>query len=246
MKINSIEFSVWYKELTFNPIDKIKDLEQALTSKFTTPFLVNNREPYVDIALPRIVGNNKENDTLFDMTLINLCYQRRYHDNAMMQDAIMEINENLQYFYDVLKDIYDVDALFASIKVDVTFNNNFIDDIAKKYLKGSNNNIEDLVIKEGFNKDDKYYVNWTISANKEISYDITIQSGAKPNEGDMFSRSMITSLKNARVGSSNKNICLEINDRLSYNNDDTYRLDKEKIRDLIYEFKLLFEQIDKY
>mgnify|MGYP004581100385 CR=1 FL=1 len=107
MKINSIEFSIWYKELTFNPIDKINDLEQALTSKFTTPFLVNNREPYVDIALPRIVGNNKENDTLFDMTLINLCYQRRYHDNVMMQDAIMEINENLQYFYDVLKDIYE-------------------------------------------------------------------------------------------------------------------------------------------
>ena len=29
MKINSIEFSIWYKELTFNPIDKIKDLKQG-------------------------------------------------------------------------------------------------------------------------------------------------------------------------------------------------------------------------
>ena len=55
----------------------------------------------------------------------------------------------------------------------------------------------------------------------------------------MITRSMLVSLNNSKECCDLVNNVIEINNRLSYNNDDSYLVQKNDLRDLLFEFKML-------
>ena len=246
MEIKQAVISFWYKELEYNPMCKVGELENSLASYFPGPFLINEQEPFVNISMPRIIAraNNEIFHSVFNMTLVNANLNIGFN-NGEKDDIVLKINEMMQGMYDVLKEIYDISVVYSSIKLEIIERIEETLDVQKELLADTNHNLEDFMVKRSLLKDNKYYLNEITTVTKEVKVDIKVPKNVKPNEGDMMARSMLISLKDSKVIGNIKNTILEINDRLAYNNDPTYLVDKDSLRNLLFEFKLLLDEYTK-
>ena len=238
MKLKQAIISFWYKELEYNPICKVNELENGLSNYFNKPFLINNQEPFINIGMPRIVATS-ENNYSFNMSLVNANLIINLNDLEDIDNMILSINEMMQLIYDLLIEVYDLDIIYTSIKIEIS---EFVDNKEKiqKDILISRDNYEDFLVKTSICKDDKYYINKTISLVKEIKVDIKLPKNAPLNDNDMLTRTMLVSIDN-NTSKDVKNSVLEINNRLHYNKDDEFIVKKSDIRDLLYEFKLLLK-----
>jgi len=236
-KVNKVIISYWFKELMINPISKIEELENSLNKMFNRPFMVNNMEVGYNLSIPRIQAINSDKTMLFTMSLVNANLSIHYNEEVSYDDIILMINENIQLFYDLLKEIYDVEIVYTSIKMELVKE----EDNPCLYLKDKLNledmEYEDLSFKKVICKDDTYYINYMFNTGKEINFNIGVKGSVKPSQNDMFDRSMLISLSDADVTKRTFNTVVEVNDRLAFNNDGTYLTTKENIRGMISEFK---------
>lgn len=235
-KVNNVIISYWYKELSNNPINKIEEIENRLNTMFVKPFLVNNMEVGYNLSIPRIETMSSDKKLLFTMSLINANLSINYADNVDYDEVILTINKNIQLFYDVLKEIYDVEIIYTSIKMELIKEDKegFRYFINKFNL--DNDEYEDFSFKKVIRKDDVYYINYLINTGKEINFNIDFK-GSKPNQNDIFDRSMLISLSDANISKNVLNTVIEINDRLAFNNDNNYLTTKENIRGMVSEIK---------
>lgn len=228
-----------------NPISKIEELENSLNKMFNRPFMVNNMEVGRNISMPRIQSISSDKTMLFTMSLVNATLSVHYNEEVSYDDIILMINENTQLFYDLLNEIYDVEIVYTSIKMELMKE----DDNPCLYLKDKldleDMEYEDLSFKKVICKDDTYYINYMFNTGKEINFNIGVKGSVKPSQNDMFDRSMLISLSDANVTKRTFNTVVEINDRLAFNNDGTYLTTKENIRGMISEVKdILNNKID--
>lgn len=244
-KINNVIISYWYKELDNNPISKIEDLENSLNTMFVKPFLVNNMEVGHNISLPRIQAISSDKRLLFTMSLVNSNLSIHYNDEVDYDEVVLMINENIQLFYDVLKEIYDVEIVYTSIKLELSKDDKKPCDYFVNKFDLDDDDYEDFYFKKVICKDDIYYINYLVNTGKEISFNIEVKGDVKPSQNDMFDRSMLISLQDANVSKRTLNTVIEINDRLAFNNDSSYSTTKENIRGMISEVKdILNKEID--
>lgn len=243
-KVNKVIISYWFKELMINPISKIEELENSLNKMFNRPFMVNNMEVGRNISMPRIQSISSDKTMLFTMSLVNANLSVHYNEEVSYDDIILMINENTQLFYDLLKEIYDVEIVYTSIKMELMKE----DENPCLYLKDKLNledmEYEDLSFKKVICKDDTYYINYMFNTGKEINFNIGVKGSVKPSQNDMFDRSMLISLNDANVTKRTFNTVVEINDRLAFNNDGIYLTTKENIRGMISEVKDILNKID--
>lgn len=239
-KVNNIIISYWYKELNTNPISKIEELENNLGSIFPKPFLVNNMEVGINLSMPRIQTMTSDKTMLFTMSLVNATLSIHLIEKKDYDEVVLMVNENIQLFYDLLKEIYDVEIAYTSIKVDLTQENNKACKYFIENLKLEHDDYEDLSFKKVIKKDDTYYISYLISTGKEINFNIELKNNVRPSENDMFDRSMLISLSKANVNKQLLNTTIEINDRLAFNLDEDYLTTKENIRGMISELKDVF------
>ena len=247
MQVRNIVLSFWFSELDYNPIDKVNELENNLGMYFQKPFFINETKPYVNLVMPRIMAYSLDKKSDLNISLTNMVSNIQVLNNFTDNDEVMMyVNEKMQLLFDILRDIYDVEVLYSSIKVELF---NKIPDISLKMqkilLKEANDNLEDFILKRGLKKDNKYYVNYTISTTKEINVDIKLKEGVEPRNDDMLIRSMLVSLENTKVGSEILNNVIEVNDRLSFNNDASFRETNDSLRDLLFEFRKIFYEETK-
>lgn len=238
MNLKQAIISFWFKELEYNPICKVGELESHLKGDFKEPFLINEQEPFINIGLPRIAAKSDNMQCVFNMTLVNANLNIAFN-NEDKDQAILLINEKLQLVYDALKEVYDLKIVYASIKVEYSEKIEDSTSFVKSILAKPNDELEDFMLKTSIKKDDKYYINHVITTTKEINVDLKLPSNIKPNDSDMMMRSMLVSLKNGKIIGDIKNIVLEINNRLAYNLNPEYLVLKDDIRDLLFEFKKL-------
>ena len=239
MKFKQAVITYWFCELEYNPISKVGELESNLGSFFKSPFLINEQEPFINIGMPRIIANGINNDINFSMSLVNMNLNINLMNFNDIDDIVLKINELSQTLYDVLSDVYDLKILYASIKIEVSENIRDKFKIQKEYLLNNEFEYEDFLIKTSFGKDNKYYINNTVTISKEVKIDIKMPNKALPNEADMLTRSMLVSLDGNNSCVDVKNKVNEINNRLSYNLDKNFYVSKDELRDLLFEFKML-------
>lgn len=238
MKTNNIIISYWFKPLDYNPITKIQELEKSLED-FIKPCLVSNAPICHNLNIPRIQTTNKERNSFFSISMINCIVNLNVKDKDY-DELVLFINENMQLYYDMLKDIFDIDILYSSIKME--FQEKNIDAnkfLMKKYdLRGED--LEDISIKK-VSKSDDYYINYNICSGHEINYNFTISNQEeRPTDEDLYFRGMVTSVKDAVSEIPILSIGIEINDRYAFNKDPNYKTTKESIRGMIQELKKLF------
>ena len=139
-KIQNINISYWFKELDFNPKEKINELQNEFNSIIDTPFLYNEEDIGKLISMPRIEGISKDKKYLFNMSLINANLFIDVGD-LDYDDVILLINEKVQVIFDILKDVYDLDIIYTSIKLQM------INDNDVNFLKEKLNLKENLILK---------------------------------------------------------------------------------------------------
>lgn len=235
-KIKNIIISYWFNELTFNPKDKITDLEKELSSIFNSSFMYNEESINHLISMPRIQGISIDKKYLFQMSLINANISISVND-LEQDEIVMLINNNVQFFYDILKTVFNLKILYTSVKIEmVEEKEDAANVLAKKYQLEET--YEDFSIKKGFIKDD-YYINYILNSGKEFNFDI--KRNDKDLEQDIFDRTLITSLSKAHLNKEFILKIIEINDRYAFNKDENYESTKENIRGMIIELKKILE-----
>ena len=238
MNFKQAFITFWFKELDYNPICKVGELEERLQGQFKVPFLINDCEPFINIALPRIVANSLNNSCFFNMTLVNANLNILFKEEDKEQ-VMLIINEKMQLFFDILMEVFDLKIIYSSIKIEYSEKIDNVLDYAKEVLIENDSLLEDLMVKTSVRRDEKYYINYIVNTTKEVNVNIKLPSKIKPLESDMMARSMLVSLQDGEIIGDIKNHVLEINNRLLYNNDHNYLVNKDSIRDLLYEFKNL-------
>lgn len=245
MKTNNIIISYWFKPLDYNPISRIQELEKCLDD-FIKPCLVSNAPISHNLNIPRIQTTNKERKSFFSLSMIN-CIVNLNVEGKDNDELILFINENMQLYMDILKDIFDIDIIYSSVKME--FQEKDIDAnkfLIKKYdLKGKD--LEDINIKKVERVDD-YYISYNICSGHEINYNFTISNQEdKPTDEDLYFRGMVTSVKDAVSETPILSVGIEINDRYAYNENPNFRSSKESIRGIVQELrKLLDKDIKEY
>ncbi len=229
--IQNVNISYWFKELKFHPKEKIKELEDEFKNIIDRPFLYNNEEVGRLISFPRIEGISSDKIYNFNMSLINANLNILIN-NLENDDVILLINEKVQLIFDILKEVYDLDIIYTSIKLQIVNNDNI--QVFKEKLNLKDNRYEDLSFKRGFIKDN-YYINYIISSSKE--YTFNIERSDNTLEQDMFDRTLLISLSDAKLNKEFTSILIEINDRYSYNSNKDYHTTKDNIRGMIMEIK---------
>ncbi len=232
-KINNIYISFWFKELSDDPSNKVNELEEEVHSILDMPLMYNDKLGNSNISIPRIQGMSKDKKYFFTMSLVNAFLSINFPDSISIDEAILLTNNNMQLFYDILKTIYDVHIVYSSIKIEL------VDAKAKKekivkLFKLSDNNYEDLSVKRGIIKDD-YYVNYILTYTKE--YNFNFKNEGNIIEQDLFDRSMITSISEAKLNKDFLLTIVEVNDRYAFNRDKTHETSKDDIRGMIIEIK---------
>lgn len=235
-KVNNIIISYWYKELDNNPISKIEELENSLNTMFIKPFLVNNMESGINLSMPRIQTMSSDKRFLFTMSLVNANLSIHFNEEIDYDEVVLIINENVQLFYDLLKEIYDVKIIYSSIKLELSREEKEPCDYFVDRFNLTNGEYEDFSFKKVLRKYDTYYINYLVNTGKELNFNIDFK-GKRPNQNDMFDRSMLISLSDAKINRKVLNIVVEINDRLAFNNDSNYLTTKENVRGMVSEVK---------
>lgn len=233
-KIKNVFISYWFKEINYNPANHVNELEDEIKSIFNAPVMFNDDKLLNNISIPRIQCISPDNKYFFTMSLVNAFLSINISDDINNDELLLLVNNNIQLFYDILKNIYGVSILYSSIKVElVDDNKNAINKLIKLFNL-SNNNYEDLSIKRGIIKDD-YYINYIQTYAKE--YNFNVKRDNNTTEQDLFDRSMITSLSEAECTKEFLLTVIEINDRYAYNLDKNYETTKDNIRGMIIELK---------
>ena len=233
-KIKNIYISYWFSELDFNPSSKIDILEKEIVSIIDTPIIYNTDNNLKNIGIPRIEGISSDKKYLFTMSLVNAFLSININSDMDNDEILLLINNNSQLFYDILKNVYNIDFIYTSIKLEFIDENKKIKDKLIKLLNLSDNNYEDLSCKRGIIKDD-YYLNYLLTYSKE--YNFNVKREEEFVEQDLFDRSMVTSLSDAKFNREFLLTVIEINDRYAYNVDSSHRTEKEDIRGMILELK---------
>jgi len=246
MKINNITINFWYKELLENPSNKVLDLESNLNSLLHNHFMYSEMPVGENIDIPRVQCISEDKKMFFTMSLVSSAL-RIDIDDMDNDDVVLLVNENMQLIYDVLKELYNIEIVYSSIKLEAKSSNSKLKDKMIKKFSLDKEVYEDLSIKRVYRKEDTYYECIVLSTSKEINYDISVPVPVQePKENDLFSRSMIISTSEAKVGKEFITVNYEINDRLAFNLDKEYLSTKESIRGLIIEFKdFVNKRLDK-
>lgn len=230
--INNIVISFWFDELLIHPKEKINELQEEMKSIIDTPLLYNKEEINHYIGMPRIQGVSNSKEYSFIMSLIN-CHLTININNQDIDEIILLINNNVQYLYDILTNVYDLQIRYTSLKVQIFEE---LSDAARVLAKryDINKKVEDFSIRTGYIKDD-YYINILLNSGKEYNYNI--ERKEQYIEQDIFDKTMITSLQNAHQNKEFINKIIEINDRNAFNKDMNYLSTKDIIRGMIIELK---------
>ena len=233
-KIKNIYLSYWFSEMDYNPSKYVNELQDEIKTIIDTPIMYNDNELLNNISIPRIQGMSSDKKYSFTMSLVNAFLSINLNEDISNDEAILLINNNIQLFYDILKNIFNIRLLYTSIKLEL-FNED-VDSKEKmiKILNLSDNNYEDLSFKRGIIKDE-YYINYILSYSKEYNFNVTKNDNS--TEQDLFDRSMLTSLSEAKLNKDFLLTVVEINDRYSYNLDKNYETSKDIIRGMIIELK---------
>lgn len=242
-KIKNIYINYWFSEMDYNPSKYVNELEKEIKSIIDTPIMYNNTNQLNNISMPRIEGISKDKKYFFTMSLINALLSINIDEDISKDQAILLINNNVQLFYDILKEVYNVRILYTSIKIEFINNSKNACDKLVKLFKLSPNNYEDLSFKRGIIKDE-YYINYILTYAKE--YNFNVRRNDNTTEQDLFDRSMLTSLSEAKLNKEFFLTIVEINDRYAYNQDKKYQTSKDIIRGMIIELKEILENDDYY
>ena len=240
MKINSITINFWYKELLDSPSNKVFELEDNLNSLLHNHFMYSDMPSKENIDIPRVQCISDDKKIYFTMSLVSATLTINVSEMDK-DDIVLFVNENIQLLYDVLKDLYNIEIIYSSIKLEATKQDNKVIDKLVNKLSLSKDDYEDLSFKEVKKVDDTYYECIVLNSSKEINFDIQVPV-ENPKENDLYTRSMLISTSEAKVGKVLLTVNYEINDRLSYNNDKDYLSTKESIRGLIIELKDFVEK----
>ena len=240
MKINSITINFWYKELLDSPSNKVFELEDNLNSLLHNHFMYSDMPSKENIDIPRVQCISDDKKIYFTMSLVSATLTINVSEMDK-DDIVLFVNENIQLLYDVLKDLYNLEIIYSSIKLEATKQDNKVIDKLVNKLSLSKDDYEDLSFKEVKKVDDTYYECIVLNSSKEINFDIQVPV-ENPKENDLYTRSMLISTSEAKIGKVLLTVNYEINDRLSYNNDKDYLSTKESIRGLIIELKDFVEK----
>ena len=241
-KIKNIYLSYWFNELDYNPSNKVNDLKDELNSIIDAPLMYNKDDSLKNISVPRIQGMSSDKKYLFTMSLVNAFLSINFNDSIDMDEAILLINNNIQLLYDILKNIYEVHIIYSSIKIEMIDEEIDAKSHLVKLLNLSDNNYEDLSFKRGMIKDE-YYINYILTYSKE--YNFNVKTSGEVIEQDLFDRSMLTSLSEAKLVKDFLLTVVEINDRFAYNHDKNHETKKDDIRGMIIELKEILNK-EKY
>ena len=239
-KIKNIYISYWFKELDYNPANKVKELEAELKSIIDNQLVYNDDKLLNNISMPRIQGISSDKKYLFTLSLLNAFLSINVSDLSY-DEAILLINDNVQLVYDIIKKVYGVDILYTSIKVELVDNSKKSLQKLVKLFKLSPNNYEELSLKRGFIKDE-YYINYILTYSKEYNFDVERKEGSTGQ--DLFDRSMLVSISEAKLNKEYILTVIEINDRYAYNTDKHHETNKDTLRGMIIELKEIFNKED--
>ncbi len=240
-KIHNILISYWFKKLDYNPKEKISNLSDSIRSVIDTDLLFNNENPTRLIGMPRIEGISSDKKSFFSMSLINATLRLEVKEKDD-DEIILLTNNYVQLFYDILKDVYDIDILYTSIKLDVILATDKPIDFLADTFNLSKNNYEDLSFKRGFIKDG-YYINYILNSGKE--YNFNVQKNDNSLDQDLFDQTLTISISEASLVKDYILAVIEINDRYSYNKNKDYRTKKDSLRGMIMEIKEILNN-EKY
>lgn len=239
-RVKSVGISYWFKKLNYNPCEKIKELEKELESLFHVNFLYNEEDCNSKFAMPRIQALSIDKSRFFSMSLINVNYVVEYKENRDIDEIILEINNNIQLLFDTLKEIYNLQIIYTSIKIEMVDEcNDSIKKMCHK-LNLNSDNYESLSFKKGIIKDD-YYINYSYDVCKE--YNFNLESNNLSGQ-DAFDSTMLISLSEAKKKKEYILFTLEINDRYIYNINANHETEKETIRGMIIELKDILKNIE--
>ena len=232
-KIKNIYLSYWFSELEENPSSKVFQLEDEIKSIINTPLMYNDDKNHNNLIIPRIQGMSSDKKYFFSMSLINAILSINV-DDITIDEVVLLINNNIQLFYDIIKKIYDIKIIYSSIKVEMIDDDKKIKNEFINLLNLSNKNYENLTLKQGFIKD-SYYINYILEYSTE--YNFNFSNSDKLSESDLFNKSMVTSLSDAKLNKEYLLTVIEINDRYSFNKDANYETHKDDLRGMILELK---------
>ena len=232
-KIKSIGISYWFKKLDINPCEKVEELKNELQSFFHEDFLYNKNGIESGFSIPRIQTLSSDKKYFFTMSLINANLIIDVNNEENFDQVILEINNNIKLFYDILKEVYNLHIIYTSIKMEIIDDMEDTISFLMKKFNISKDNYESLSLKKGIIKDD-YYINYSFDACKEYNFNVP---NAKLNSQDLFDSTMLISLSEAKKKREYLLIVLEINDRYIYNINSNHETNKETLRGMILELK---------
>ena len=241
-KIQSFLISYWFKKIDYNPKEKIDILSDSIKTVIDTPLLYNSEDVNKLIGMPRIEGMSSDKKSFFSMSLINASLRYEIKSDMDKDEVIMLINNYSQLFFDVLKDVYNVDIVYTSIRIDnIVENNESVYFLANK-LNLRSNNYEDISLKRGFIKDD-YYINYTLGTGREYNFNVSRNQNSL--DADLYDQTLVLSISEAELNKEYILVTVEVNDRYSFNKNKDYRTRKDEIRGMILEIKEILEK-EKY
>lgn len=240
-RIKRVDIRYWFPRQKENPMQKSKELEDELNSFFHEAFFYNETTVESHFSMPRVTVLSQDKKYFFTMSLINASLMMEVDSTIDLDSIILEVNKNMQYFYDVLKRIYDLDFLYSSIKLEIIDEEPNPLEKLKELLQLPNEKYESLAFKKGIIKDN-YYINYNIELCKEFNFNIVEQS---LSEEDLIDTMMLISLSRAKLNCEYLFWEIEVNDRYAYNHDSLYRTSKESMRGMILELRSILEKIEK-
>ena len=234
--IKNINICFWFKELDFNPKEKIEDLSQQLKDLIDTPLMYNEEVVGKMLSMPRIQGLSRDKKYLFNMSLINALLSINV-DKLDNDEVLLLVNEKTLLLYDILKEIYDLKIIYTSIKLEIVENGN--PKSVTKIMHLDNREYEEISFKRSFTKGD-YYIVYVSSSGRE--YNFNIKKDVYNTEQDLFERTLLVSLEEAKLKKEFFVSVVEINDRYAYNKDVNYLTTRENIRGMIMELQEILKK----
>ena len=233
-KIKNIYISYWFHELSDNPSSKVLALEEEIKSIIDEPIMYNEDNSHTNLSIPRLQGMSKDKKYLFTMSLINAVLSINVIDDISVDDVILLINNNIQLFYDIIRHVYGIEIVYTSIKIEMIDEAKNVKNKLIKQMNLSKKDYENISFKRGFVKDN-YYINYILECAQE--YNFNFDNGNNLSEVDLFDKTMVTSLLDAKLNSEYMLTVVEINNRYAYNKNRDYITNKDDLRGMIIELK---------
>lgn len=233
-KIKNIYISYWFHELSDNPSSKVLALEEEIKSIIDEPIMYNEDNSHANLSIPRLQGMSKDKKYLFTMSLINAVLSINVIDDISVDDVILLINNNIQLFYDIIRRVYGIEIVYTSIKIEMIDEAKNIKNKLVKQMNLSKKDYENISFKRGFVKDN-YYINYILECAQE--YNFNFDNDNNLSEVDLFDKTMVTSLLDAKLNSEYMLTVVEINNRYAYNKNRDYITNKDDLRGMIIELK---------